>query len=75
MGTLASLATAFTVWKVASRRLGPVGGLVATVVVMGGLAYLVPRLAVKLPALGRIVGDSGRTGESAHEEREPVPAP
>lgn len=53
------------VWKMATKRVGPVGGLVVTAVVMGGLVYLRPWLAENVPAVGRIVGDT--------KSREPVP--
>ncbi len=52
------LTTAWMVWKVATKRVGPVGGLVVTVVVMGGLVYLRPWLAENVPAVGRIIGDT-----------------
>lgn len=56
MALLQLLSTAWMVWKLSTRRVGPVGGLVVTVVVMGGLVYLRPWLAENLPAVGRIVG-------------------
>lgn len=59
------LSTAWMVWKIATKRVGPVGGLVVTVAVMGGLVYLRPWLAENVPAVGRIVGDT--------ESSEPVP--
>lgn len=46
------LGTAWTVWKLARRRLGPVGAVLVTAAVVGGLVYLRPRLAGKIPALG-----------------------
>lgn len=57
MALIGLLATAWTVWKVATKRVGPVVGLVVTAVVMGGLVYLRPWLAENVPAVGRTVGD------------------
>lgn len=64
------LTTAWMVWKVATKRVGPVGGLVATVAVMGGLIYLKPLLAENVPAVGRIVGDTN-SRESVAPDLEP----
>lgn len=59
------LGIAWRVWKMATKRVGPVGGLVVTAVVIGGLVYLGPWLVENVPAVGRIVGDRGRVVESA----------
>ncbi|GAB7011684.1 hypothetical protein JCM31271_36270 [Halorubrum trueperi] len=49
------IGTAWTVWKLARRRVGPVGALLITAVIIGGVVYLKPRLAEKVPALAAIV--------------------
>lgn len=49
------LGTAWTVWKVARGRFGRVGALVATALIIGGMIYLTPWLAVKSPALAAVV--------------------
>ncbi len=46
------------VWTVATKRVGPVGGLVVTAIVVGGLVYLKPWLAENAPVVGRLVGDT-----------------
>jgi hypothetical protein len=51
------LGTAWTVWKVATKRVGPVGGVLVTAVVMGALVYLKPWLTEKIPALEGIIGN------------------
>lgn len=51
------LGTALTIWKVASKRAGPVGGALATVAIVGGLVYLRPWLIEKVPALSAVVGE------------------
>lgn len=58
MGLIQLLTTAWTVWKVATKRFGPAGGFIITVVVIGGLIYLRPWLAENVPAVGRIIGDA-----------------
>lgn len=60
------LGTAWTVWKLARRRVGPLGALIATVGILGGMVYLTPWLAAKFPALAAIVTDTNR-------DRSPVP--
>lgn len=52
-------------WKIATKRVGPVGGVVVTVVAMVGLVFLRPWLAENVPGAGRIVGDPEREEESA----------
>ena len=69
MGLIQLLTTTWTVWKVATKRLGPVGGLAVTVVVIGGLAYLRPWLAENVPAVERIIGDM--RGQSVSLNRGP----
>lgn len=54
------LGTAWTVWKLARRRVGPVGALLVTAVIIGGLVYLKPRLAEKAPALAGLIEDAER---------------
>ena len=71
MGLIKLLTTAWTVWKVATKRVGPVGGFVVTVVVMVGLVYLWPWLTEKVPIMGRISGDTERSEESVPVDREP----
>jgi hypothetical protein len=56
--SLQLLGTAWTVWKMARRRLGPVGAVIATAVVIGGMVYLRPWLAQKFPALATAVSDA-----------------
>lgn len=58
MALLQLLGTAWTVWKVATRRVGPVAGLLVTAVVVGGIVFLRPWLAENVPALAGLVGDS-----------------
>lgn len=58
MGHLQLLATAWAVWKLATKRVGPVAGLVVAVVVMAGLVYLRPWLAENAPAVERLVAGS-----------------
>lgn len=55
MGLIQFLTTVWTVWKLATKRLGPVGGFVVTVVVVGGLVYLRPWLTENVPAVGRLI--------------------
>ncbi|MFD1600814.1 hypothetical protein [Halobellus rarus] len=57
MRFLQLLGTAWTVWKVASKRVGPVGGFLVTAVVIGGFVYLRPWLAEKVPALAGVIGN------------------
>lgn len=52
--------TAWTVWKVARKRFGPVGALIATAVILGGMIYLTPWLAVKYPAIAAVVKKATR---------------
>lgn len=54
------LGTAWTVWKLASRRVGPVGALLVTVVAIAGMVYLTPQLTKKFPALAAIAGNPKR---------------
>lgn len=67
MALLQLLSTAWMVWKVATKRVGPVGGLFVTAVVMGGLIFLRPWLAENVPAVGRIFSDT-KQGESVSPE-------
>lgn len=64
MISLQLLGTAWTVWNLARRRVGPVGALLVTAVVIGGLVYLSPRLGERFPALAGAVMDVER-GEDA----------
>jgi|GEM_PF-2792713 hypothetical protein len=67
MVSIQLLGTAWTVWKLASKRVGPVGGLIATAVVIGGLVYVTPRLAEKSPALASVLTDANRENLSPSE--------
>lgn len=67
MAPVQLLGTAWTVWKLARKRFGPVGALIATAVVVGGLVYLAPRLTDRFPALAAVIGDSGRENPSVSE--------
>ncbi|WP_178915319.1 hypothetical protein [Natronomonas gomsonensis] len=58
MALFQRLTTAWMVWTVATKRVGPVGGLVVTAIVVGGLVYLKPWLAENAPVVGRLVGDT-----------------
>ncbi len=49
------LGLAWTVWKVATKRVGPVGGLVVAAVAAIGYVYLGPWLSENYPALAKIV--------------------
>ncbi len=49
------LGIGWTVWKLATKRLGPVGGLVAAAVAVVGYAYLRPRLTENHPELARFL--------------------
>jgi hypothetical protein len=60
MISLQSLTTAWTIWNLARKRVGPVGALLVTAVVIGGLVYLEPRLARKAPALADVVEGAER---------------
>lgn len=62
-----ALGTAWTVWKLARRRVGPVGALLVTVVIVGGLVYLRPRLAEKAPGLAAVVEDTERAETRSSE--------
>lgn len=67
MVSLQLLGTAWTVWKLASKRVGPVGAVIATVVVIGGLAYVKPRVAERYPELAAVVTDAKRENHSPAE--------
>jgi len=67
MAPLQLLGTAWTVWKLARKRLGPVGALVVTAVVIGGMVYLTPWLAKKFPALAGIAKNAKREKRSDSE--------
>jgi len=58
MALIQPLTTAWVVWKMATKRIGPVGGFVVTVAVMVGLIYLRPWLAENVPVVGRLIGDT-----------------
>ena len=58
MAMLQLLTTAWTIWKVAAKRVGPVSGFVVTIAVMGGLMYLRPWLVNTFPALEWLIGDT-----------------
>ncbi|WP_171006603.1 hypothetical protein [Halalkalirubrum salinum] len=49
------LGVAWTAWKFAAKRLGPIGGLVVAAVAAVGYVYLGPRLAENHPALAKII--------------------
>ncbi|WP_418285072.1 hypothetical protein [Halorubrum sp. DTA46] len=55
MVSVQPLGTAWTIWKVARKRVGPVGASIATVAILGGMVYLAPWLAVKYPAIAAVV--------------------
>lgn len=67
MVSLHLLGTAWTVWKLASKRVGPVGGLIATAVVIGGLVYVTPWVAERYPALAAVVTDAKQETHSPAE--------
>jgi hypothetical protein len=69
MGLIQLLTIAGTVWKVATKRFGPVGSFLVTIIVMVGIVYLRPWLAENVPAVGRIVGNSERREESVPVDR------
>jgi hypothetical protein len=58
MARIQLLGIAWTVWKAATKRVGPVGGFLVTAVVIGGLVYLRPWLAENVPALAGIIGET-----------------
>ncbi|WP_050032410.1 hypothetical protein [Halorubrum halophilum] len=60
MASLQLLGTAWTVWKLASKRVGPVGAVLVTAVVIGAMVYLTPWLAGKFPALAGIAKNAKR---------------
>ena len=70
MISLQLLGTAWTVWNLARRRVGPVAALLVTAVVIGGLVYLRPRLAERFPALAEAILNVGR-GEDAEGGGDP----
>lgn len=49
------LGVAWTAWKIAAKRVGPVGGLVVAAVTAVGYVYLGPRLAENYPAVAKII--------------------
>lgn len=49
------LTTAWTVWKVATKRVGPVAGFVVTGAVIASVVFLKPWLDEHAPAVARIV--------------------
>jgi hypothetical protein len=55
MSLMKLLGVGWTVWKVAAKRLGPVGGLVAAAIVVTGYVYLEPWLTENYPALTGIL--------------------
>lgn len=61
------LGTAWTVWKLARRRFGPVGALLVTAAIIGGFVYLRPRLAEKAPGVAGVIEDAGRVEVSSAE--------
>lgn len=58
MSLIQLLGTGLTVWKIAAKQVGPVGGLLAAVTVVAGLVYLESWLAENVPALA---GTDGST--------------
>lgn len=57
MGLIKFLTTAWTIWKLATKRVGPVGGFIVTAAIIGGLVYLKPWLDENAPAVSKLVGD------------------
>lgn len=57
---LETLTLSWTVWKLATKRLGPVGGLGATVLVVAGYLLVMPRIRERYPRLASVV-DRGET--------------
>jgi hypothetical protein len=57
MASLQLLGTAWTVWKLASKRVGPVGAVLVTAAVIGGMVYLAPWVARKFPALAGLAAN------------------
>ena len=49
------LGVVWPVWKLATKRLGPVGGLVAAAVAVVGYAYLGPWLRERYPKLASVL--------------------
>lgn len=58
MVSIQLLGTAWTVWKAATTRVGPVGGFLVTAAIIGGLVYLRPWLTENIPAVAAVVGDT-----------------
>lgn len=57
MALIQLIGTAWTVWKIATKRVGPVGGFLVTAAVVGGLVCLKPWLTENAPVLAGLVGD------------------
>ncbi len=55
MSLIKLLGIAWTVWKMATKRLGPVGGLVVAVVATVGYVYLGPWLAENYPRVAKLI--------------------
>lgn len=55
MSLIKLLGIVWTVWKVAAKRLGPVGGLIVAAVATVGYVYLAPWLTENYPELARII--------------------
>ncbi|MES3517465.1 MAG: hypothetical protein PPP58_07360 [Natronomonas sp.] len=56
-GRFGLLGAGWTVWKIASKRLGPVGGAVVALVSVVGFALLRNYLAERYPRLGAALDD------------------
>jgi hypothetical protein len=55
----ALLGTGWTVWKIASKRVGPLGGVLAAVAVVGGLVYVKPWVKENAPDVAGLLESHG----------------
>lgn len=60
MVSIQLLTTAWTVWKAATTRVGPVGGFLITAIVIGSLVYLSPRDAENDSSAAEVAEDPYR---------------